>query len=64
MTSKPLGRNEMVWIGDGFSSAKDQVGRRVKLNGREGVVTDASELTITVKFDRWWPWKWLLRKLS
>lgn len=60
---KGMFTQEMVWIGDGFNSAKDQVGRRVSIDGRAGVVTAATDLFITVKFDKWWSWKWLLRKL-
>ena len=67
MTEAPLKKRmlteEMIWIGDGFNSAKDQIGRRVNIDGRTGVVTHATELFITVKFDRWCPWKGFLKRI-
>ena len=60
---KGMFTEEMVWLDDGFNNAHNQVGRRVNLDGRTGVVTAATGFTVTVKFDKWWPGKWLLRKL-
>lgn len=44
-------QEEILWVGDGFSSARDQIGRRVNIDGKAGVVVEASELYITVEWD-------------
>ena len=44
-------REEMIWNGDGFSSGKDQIGKRVNINGKKGRVVDAMDLSITVEWD-------------
>jgi hypothetical protein len=50
---------ELIWIGDGFNKAKDQIGKVVKAHGLRGVVVGAGELSITVKLHWWWPRNWL-----
>lgn len=42
---------DMLWIGDGFSSGKDQIGRKINLNGKTGVVVSGTDMFISVKWD-------------
>ena len=42
-----LKRQEAIlWVGDGFNCARDQIGRRVNIDGKKGKVIDASGLYI------------------
>ena len=46
-----MNTTEMLWTGDGFSTGRKQIGRRVNIDGRKGVVVDGSDLTITIRWD-------------
>ena len=53
MKERKMAAEEMRWYGDGFNSGRDQVGRPVRVNGREGTVVDGSELFVTVCWSNW-----------
>ena len=41
---------KFLWVAEGHGS--DQIGRKVNLEGRTGVVIDGTVLTVTVQFDK------------
>ena len=51
-------KESLIWLGDGFNKAKDQIGQPVHINNRHGVVVDATELTIVVDFEGMWHRLW------
>ena len=44
---------EMLWLGDGFNSGADQVGRFITKDGHKGVVISGTELTMRICWDSW-----------
>ncbi len=44
----------MMWAGDGFSLGSEQVGKKVDIKGKTGVITEATDLTVIIRWDRWW----------
>lgn len=44
----------LVWFGDGFNAGSAQVGRRVNIHGKTGVVVSGTDMFIDVEWDGWW----------